>query len=303
MRLYGLAFALVVLAASVPALGQVPAVPAPAPVEQPEPPPTPPAPEPPPPEPAPQEATPEPEPPGDAAPEAPAPVAATPPPAPEGPVEHNEIEPKDAAKADKPVPPVFPRARSPLTVDARLGFSWRPEGASGFDDEDTLGSELGASAYFELKREIAAGVEIERTSLGRGTAMSGLDSASIDYTVTSLLLGFKAYPRRSDLLDLFVGFQVGAGIQSVSASGIENNGGLVPASVYTCSGSDTPALQIGGGIGARFMLSPRWGLTARVNGTGRRLTGELVDDCARGLGTATSVSGSLGLGYDFDMDG
>jgi hypothetical protein len=302
MRLNGLAFTLLVLGASGPALGQVPAVPTPVPVEQPEPPPTPPAPEPPPPEPAPQEATPEPEPAAEVAPEVPPPVATTPPPAPQGPVDHSEVEPKDAAKADKPVPPAFARARSPITVDARLGFSWRPEGASGFDDEDTLGSELGASVYFELKREIAAGVELERTSLGRGTAQSGLDSVNIDYTMTSALLGFRAYPRRSELLDLFVGFQVGVGIQGVSASGTANNGGVLPPSVYTCDGSDTPALQIGGGIGARFMLSPRWGLTARINGTGRRLTGEFVDDCARGLGTATSVSGSVGVGYDFDLD-
>jgi hypothetical protein len=50
------------------------------------------------------------------------------------------------------------------------------------------------------------------------------------------------------------------------------------------------------------MLSPRWGITARVNGTGRRLSGDTVEGCAQGIGTATTVSAGLGLGYDFDLD-
>jgi hypothetical protein len=50
------------------------------------------------------------------------------------------------------------------------------------------------------------------------------------------------------------------------------------------------------------MLTPRWGVTAQIGGTGRRLTGDVVEDCVRGIGTATTVEGSLGLGYDFDLD-
>lgn len=299
MRMLGFGCALILLGASVPALGQLPAAPAPA---QEPPPPEPPAPGPPPPEPAPQEAPSQPESPAQPSPEPPPPVATPEPPPAPAKVEQSDvvIEAQDQKK-DAPREP-FARARSPITLDARLGFSWRPEGDAGFDDEDTLGSELGASLYFELKREIAAGIELERTSLGRGTAITGLDSVSVDYTATAALLGFRAYPLRRELLDVFVGFQVGAAVQSVSAAGTRNNGGVLPASVYECSGWDQPALVIGGGIGARFMLSERWGVTARVNATGRRLNGELVDDCARGIGTVTSVSGGLGIGYDFDMD-
>jgi hypothetical protein len=121
--------------------------------------------------------------------------------------------------------------------------------------------------------------------------------------VSSAMLGMRAYPKRTELFDFFVGLQVGVGIQSVAATGTASNGALLPASPYSCSASDTPAFQIGGGIGARLMLTPRWGLTARLNGTGRRLTGELVEDCAQGIGTATTVSAGLGLGYDFDLEG
>jgi hypothetical protein len=194
------------------------------------------------------------------------------------------------------------RVRSPLTLEGNLGFMARPESSAGFDDESQVGTALGLSLYMDLKQEIAAGLEIERASLGRGAALSGLDSVSVDYSVSSAMLGFRAYPKRGDFLDLFVGLQVGVGIQGVSATGTESNGALVPATAYTCGGSDSPAFQLGGGVGARLMISEHWGLSARINGTGRRLSGDVVDGCARGIGGATTVSGSLGLGYDFELD-
>jgi hypothetical protein len=161
---------------------------------------------------------------------------------------------------------------------------------------------VGLSLYLDLKRELAVGLEIDRVSLGRGSAISGQDSITVDYSVASAMLGLRAYPWRSELLDVFVGIQVGAGIQGVSAAGTSTQGPLTPAAAYTCSGSDSPAFQLGGGIGARLMLTPRWGATARLGGTGRRSSGEFVDDCARGIGTATTLSGSIGIGYDFDLE-
>jgi hypothetical protein len=178
----------------------------------------------------------------------------------------------------------------------------RPDSGTGFDHETNVGTELGLSLYMALKHELAAGLEIEHASLGRGTAISGLDSVSTDYTVSSAMLGLRAYPKRSELVDVFIGLQVGVGIQGVSTTGTASNGALLPASAYKCGASDVPAFQIGGGIGARLMLSPRWGLSARINGTGRRLTGDMVEDCAQGIGTATTVSAGLGLGCDFDLD-
>jgi hypothetical protein len=206
------------------------------------------------------------------------------------------------ATAKPPAARPWPRAHSPLTLEGRLGFLVRPDSSAGFDHETNVGAELGLSLYMDIKRELAAGLEIERSSLGRGTAINGLDSVSIDYSVSSAMLGLRAYPKRSELVDVFVGLQVGLGIQGVAATGTASNGALLPASPYSCGASDTPAFQIGGGIGARLMLTPRWGLTARLNGTGRRLTGEMVEDCAQGIGTAATVSAGLGLGYDFDLD-
>jgi len=202
----------------------------------------------------------------------------------------------------EPASPAWQRAHSALTLEGRLGFLVRPDSGAGFDHESNVGAELGLSLYMELKHELAMGLDIERASLGRGTAIHGLDSVSTDYTVSSAMLGLRAYPKRTELFDVFVGLQVGVGIQGVSTAGTANNGALLPASSYTCGASDAPAFQIGGGVGARLMLSPRWGLTARLNGTGRRLTGELVENCAQGLGTTTTVSAGLGLGYDFDLD-
>jgi hypothetical protein len=183
-----------------------------------------------------------------------------------------------------------------------LGLLLRPESSEGFDDETHTGAELGLSIYVDIKNALAAGLEIDRATLGRGTALSGLDSVSIDYTVSSAMLGVRAYPKRTDMFDLFVGLQAGVGIQGVSAQGIASNGAILPGSAYRCGASDAPALQIGGGVGARLMVTPRWGVTTRINAVGRRLSGEYIEDCAQGIGTATTVTGSIGLGYDFDME-
>lgn len=225
-------------------------------------------------------------------PEAAPPVATTPEPSAVWPA-----EPKH-----EPADPPSLRAHSPLTLEGSLGFLVRPDSGAGFDQESNVGAQLGLSLYLQLKRELAVGLEIDRASLGRGTAINRLDSVSIDYAVSSAMLGIRAYPKRTELFEVFVGLQVGVGIQGVSAAGTANNGALLPASAYTCGAADSPAFQIGGGVGARLMLSPRWGLTARVNGTGRRLSGEMIDNCAQGIGTATTVSAGIGLGYDFELE-
>ena len=153
-----------------------------------------------------------------------------------------------------------------------------------------------------MYRQVKMRVPGEISTSSRGTALSGLDSVGVDYTVSSAMLGFRAYPKRTEIFDVFVGLQVGVGIQAVSAVGTANNGALLPASSYTCGAADAPALQLGGGVGARLMFTPRWGVSARVNGMGRRLTSDVVGDCAQGLGTATTISAGVGLGYDFDLD-
>lgn len=242
------------------------------------------------------------------------PPAVAPPSAPPTPSVSAPANPQAEANDERPTQPTgapgavpaasesLQRARAPLTLEGRLGLLLRPDSGSSFDDETHSGVELGLSLYVDLKRELALGLELERAGLGRGTALSGLDSVSIDYSASSIMLGLRAYPKRSELLDLFVGVQLGAGVQGVSASGTASRGFSAPARAYRCAVSDVPGLQLGGGVGARLMLSPRWGLTARINGTGRRLSGELVDDCAQGIGSAITVSGSLGLGYDFELE-
>jgi hypothetical protein len=321
MRLSGLGPLLLLVALPARALAQVPlSPPAPEPptpaesappAQEPEPPPPPPPSPPVPPDdlpPTPPQ--PEPEPPQPPPASAPAPEAA---PSIERPSEPPSATRSEAAPGaptklaprtkDEPesLPP-FERAKWPLTLDLKLGVSWRPEGVAGFEEEDRFGTELGGSLYLGLTRHLAAGLEIERVHLGRGVSMNGFDSINVDYTDWSAMLGLRAFPKRSELLDLFVTIQAGVGVQGVSATGTQSNGPLLPASPYTCGGSDTPGFQIGGGVGARLMLAPRWGVTARINGAGRKLTAEPIDGCARGLGSLTTVSGSLAVGYDFDLE-
>jgi len=309
MRLSWLGLLLVLFSAAKNAAAQAPVAPATepappadaAPPAQPVPEPAPvPAPPPaPPPEPKPPVVpTPESAPAPEQAPETAPEKTTAPPPQPQSHAPEIAAQQEPAA----PAAPPWIRAHSPLTLEGRLGLLLRPDSSAGFQDETHTGAELGLSLYMDLKRTLAAGIEIERASLGRGRSLSGLDSVSVDYSVSSALLGVRAYPWRSDLFDVFVGLQLGLGIQAVSAAGTVHNGVLFPASSYTCGASDTPAFEIGGGVGARLMFSPRWGVSARINGMGRRLTSDIVGDCAQGLGTATTVSGSLGIGYDFDLD-
>jgi hypothetical protein len=309
MRLTGLGLLLLVLGLPARAVAQTPPQTAPAPPAPAQDPVPPPGPAPPPDAP-PVPPEPEPEPPPVPPPaSAPAPEAAPPiTPEPEPPsATRSEAAPgattklAPLSKDDSAELPPFERAKGPLTVDLKLGMAWRPEGDAGFESEDRMGTELGGSVYLDITDKIGAGLEVDRASLGRGNSMTGFDSISVDYTDWSAMLGMRAYPRRGELLDLFVGIQVGVGIQGVSATGTRNNGPLQPAVPYSCSGADSPGFQIGGGIGARLMLAPRWGITARINGTGRKLTAEPIDNCARGLGSLTTVSGSLALGYDFDL--
>jgi hypothetical protein len=310
MRLFGLGLLFAVLGAAKSATAQVPVAPAPEPATpagaatspaQPAAEPAPPAPPvepaapPAPPDVPPPESAPAPE----KTPETALPPSAVPPPRPES--HAPEVAPQQAPTPPPAAPP-WVRAHSPLTLEGRLGLLLRPDSGAGFQDETHAGADLGLSLYMDLKPELAAGLEIERTSLGRGTSISGLDSVSVDYTVSSAMLGVRAYPKRTELFDVFVGLQIGVGIQGVSATGTANNGALSPASPYSCGASDAPALQIGGGIGARLMFTPRWGVSARINGTGRRLSGDMVEQCAQGLGSTTTVTGSLGIGYDFDLD-
>jgi Outer membrane protein beta-barrel domain len=205
----------------------------------------------------------------------------------------------------QPEPTVLPpwiRAHRALTLEARLGLLLRPESSEGFDDETHLGADVEVSGYVDLSRELAAGLELSRASLGRGAAVSGQDTVSTDFSVTSAMLGVRAYPKRSDMVDLYVGLQLGVGLQHVSSAGTRVTAPLRPGAPFSCSAYDSPGFQIGGGVGARFMLSPRWGIGARLNATGRRLTSDVVGDCAQGLGSATTITASLGLGYDFDLD-
>lgn len=223
-------------------------------------------------------------------------------PLPKPPARVPEVGASQKPKEEAPALPTWIRAHRPLTLEARLGLLMRPQSSEGFDKESHLGVDVGLAGYLDLSRELAAGLELERTTLGRGSAISGQNTVSTDFSVTSAMLGVRAYPKRSEMLDLYVGLQVGVGFQSVSSAGTRATVPLRPGTPFSCSATDSPGLQIGGGVGARFMISPRWGIGARVNATGRRLTSDVIDACAQGIGGATTITAGIGLGYDFDLE-
>src|SRR5688572_26807389 len=180
MRPSGLAPLILLLGLPARAAAQAPTPPAAlaptAPAQDPEPPPAPPP---------PPDAPPVPPPASAPAPEAAPPIA----PAPEPPsATRSEAAPGATAKVTPltlRVPnklPPFERAKWPLTIDLKLGMSWRPEGDAGFDAEDRIGTELGGSLYLDITDKIGAGLEVDRASLGRGNSINGFNSITVDYS-------------------------------------------------------------------------------------------------------------------------
>lgn len=304
VRMYG--FLLAALAAPSVALAQASDPGAPAAVP-------PPSPLPPPPEPAPPPPSP---------PEVPpnategAPVGGTPPPPPEpevavpptgAPPEHHPVTTFTVSAPTDAEPPKHSFARNyealPLTLEARFGFNARL--GSSFDaaaNEELLASNFAVAAYLAWNAEYALGLELEHSGLGRARALSGQNSIDAQYSATGGWLAARVFPVRRERLDLFINLRIGLAMQHVDALGTRLNspGFTVPATSFSCSEWDGPGVGLGGAIGLAYRLSHHVSLVSRLDATGQRLSGDQLGSCADGIGSVASVSGSVGLAYEFE---
>ena len=296
---------LMVCFASGLALGAPPVTLAPAPVAppiaaEPEPPP-PPAPEP---ESEPESA-PKPEAPA-AAPVSPAPVS--PAPVSPAPVSPAPVAPAPVAPAPPLVaPPTTPFARDydamPLTLEARFGFNARL--GSSFDasaDDQMLDTAYGFAAYLAWNREDAFGLELEHSGLGRVRALSAQNSIDAEYSATSAWLGARVFPWRTERLDVFVNLRLGLAFQHVDALGTRQQSSsiTVPAPSFSCSVWDGPGIALGAALGLDYRLGRHVAFITRLDATGERLSGAELGTCADGIGSVTTIAGSVGLAYEFE---
>jgi len=190
----------------------------------------------------------------------------------------------------------------PLSLEARLGFDSRLSNAfDGAADEGLAGFGYAFGGYLQWAPEYAVGIELEHTGLGRARALSGQNSVDSEYSSNSAWLAARVFAWHNERLDLFVNLRVGLALQHVSALGTRQEQTFTtPAVSFSCSESDGPGLGLGGAVGLAYRLSRRFSLLTRLDATGERLSGETLGNCTNGIGSVSSVGGSLGLSFALD---
>lgn len=191
----------------------------------------------------------------------------------------------------------------PLTLEARFGFNLR-FGSSFADtsDDERLDTAYGIGAYLAWKPEYALGLELEHTGLGRVRGLSGQNSIDAEYGSTSAWLAARVFPWRSEDLDLFVNLRLGLAMQHVDALGTRETGTSIttPAASFSCSEWDGPGIALGAALGLNVHVSRRVSFVTRIDAAGQRLSGDVLGTCADGIGTTTSLAGSIGLSYTIE---
>ncbi|HEY5377184.1 MAG TPA: hypothetical protein VIK01_26070, partial [Polyangiaceae bacterium] len=210
---------------------------------------------------------------------------------------------------DAPVPPAAPArfARDydalPVTIEARFGLNTRL-GAS-FDDaahEQLLDSTFALAAYLAWSSEYAVGLEFEHAGLGRVRGVSDESSIDTQYSATGGWLAARVFPWRNERWDVFVNLRLGLVFEHVDTLGTRptSTSITVPPSAFSCSVTDGPGFGLGGALGATFRLSRHVSVLSRLDATGERLSGDVLGTCADGIGSVTTVSGTLGVAYEFE---
>ncbi len=205
-------------------------------------------------------------------------------------------------------------ARRTLGADAwREGHSFALEGLVGvsgrfgsfnaeFESEEHLDTAFQLGGYFALSSAWAVGLELERAGLGRGSSTNGLNSVSVEYDVTSLWLGGRVFPYRTERTEIFLGLRLGVGWQSFDANGIREQ---LPTTgspeTFSCSGTGGPGPSLGAYLGGAYRLSTNLSLVARADGIARKLDGDVIGNCASGAGSITGLNVGGGLFYSFDL--
>ncbi|MEO8904531.1 MAG: hypothetical protein ABI488_19180 [Polyangiaceae bacterium] len=207
----------------------------------------------------------------------------------------------------KPAPEPSPYKRNydalPLTLEARFGFNTRLNSTFGESaHEQLLDSTWALSGFLAWSADYAIGLEVEHAGLGRVRGLSGENSIDADYSATSGWLGARVFPWRSERWELSVNLRLGLAFQHVNALGTRqmSTSITVPPSSFSCSETDGPGLGIGGGVGAALRLSRHFSVRSRLDAAGEHLNGDALGSCADGLGSVASVSGTLGLAYEFE---
>jgi hypothetical protein len=177
-------------------------------------------------------------------------------------------------------------------------------GSTGLEpsEEEHFGVGFDVSGWLSASRAWALGLGLTYTDLGNVTAGTDGNGFDADYSVTALTLGARAFPWRSKSAEIFLGLRAGIAWQGIDAVGIRTlQPNVAPPESYACSATSGPGLALGAGIGGALRLGARAWLMGHVDANGYKMTSNIVDDCAVGLGSVSSVSAGAGLLYAFDL--
>lgn len=200
-----------------------------------------------------------------------------------------------------PEPGSRPRPRD-LGVEVDLALNARLGEQGAYDDDEGLGALYGAGVWLRAVEHVELGLELTHTGLGRVQSERSPNLVWAEYGVTSLWLGGRFEPFRSNDVALFIALRLGYGMQDVSARGVlQEPGGLAPAGSFTCSETGGGGVALGGGAGAALLLGPHVQLVGRLDATAHRLTSDRLGSCAPGIGSVTSLGVGLGLAYGFSL--
>lgn len=208
----------------------------------------------------------------------------------------------DAAPQPKPDEPP---PETTLGLELAAGIAGRLGGSSDFDlsRDESGGLVFGPSVWLAPSRLWSVGIAYERSGLGVDRSAGGENSVDVKRDLDALWLRGRAYPWRTDAIGLFVGLGLGVSWQHVQATGTRDTGEFVrPARPYSCSESSGPGFALGGGVGLDVDLSREVAFVTGIDAAAHRHTGDMVEGCAPGSGSITSLGARLGFAYRFDLD-
>jgi hypothetical protein len=209
------------------------------------------------------------------------------------------------APAKKPATNDFARDYDalPLTLEARFGFNARF--GSSFDpsaDDEAVDTHFALGAYLAWNPEYSVGLELEHSGLGRVRALSAENSIDAEYSSTSAWLGARVFPWRTEHLEAFLNLRLGLAMQHVDALGTrqESTSITVPAVSFSCGAWDGPGVGLGAALGLNYRVTRHFAVLTRLDASGERLSGDELGACAAGIGSVTTLSGTIGVAYELE---
>lgn len=202
--------------------------------------------------------------------------------------------------------PASPGAPSRVLLEAGLfaGVSVRFDDPAFLETTRRAGLAVGGSVFVWPSRLLSFGVAYAHADLHRAeNPKPSIDSIVIEHDAHTLLGEARVVPFRFSSVALFA--SIGAGLAWQTAS--------LRAAFVPVNGSPGGSIRCSVGSGAEFAFRAALGMKARVSRAvslladasfvGYRLSGDVLDDCAPGAGTAQTLMVRAGFTYDIDISG